>query len=57
MMTWAEAAAKKEGISREEADQWTRVLHVKAIRAMDSGKFAEEITAVSVKQKGTDVSP
>ncbi|RPJ14831.1 MAG: acetyl-CoA C-acyltransferase, partial [Deltaproteobacteria bacterium] len=56
MMTWAEAAAKKEGISREEADQWALGSHVKAIRAMDSGKFAEEITAVSVKQKGTDVS-
>lgn len=56
MMTWAEAAAKKEGIRREEADQWALGSHVKAIRAMDSGKFAEEITAVSVKQKGTDVS-
>ena len=56
MMTWAEAAAKKEGISREEADQWALGSHIKAIRAMDSGKFAEEITAVSVKQKGTDVS-
>jgi acetyl-CoA C-acetyltransferase len=56
MMTWAEAAAKKEGISREEADQWALGSHVKAIRAMDAGKFAEEITAVSVKQKGTAVS-
>jgi acetyl-CoA C-acetyltransferase len=56
MMTWAEAAAKKEGISREEADQWALGSHVKAIRAMDAGKFAEEITAVSVKQKGSDVS-
>lgn len=56
MMTWAEAAAKKEGISREEADQWALGSHVKAIRAMDAGKFAEEITAVSVKQKGGDAS-
>jgi acetyl-CoA C-acetyltransferase len=56
MMTWAEAAAKKEGISREEADQWALGSHVKAIRAMDAGKFAEEITAVSAKQKGSDVS-
>jgi acetyl-CoA C-acetyltransferase len=56
MMTWAEAAAKKEGISREEADQWALGSHVKAIRAMDAGKFAEEITAVSVKQKGSVVS-
>jgi len=56
MMTWAEAAAKKEGISREEADQWALGSHGKAIKAMDAGKFAEEITAVSVKQKGADVS-
>ncbi len=32
MMTWAEAAAKNEGISREEADQWAFRSHVKAIR-------------------------
>ena len=57
MMTWAEAAAKKEGISREEADQWALGSHVKAIRAMDAGKFAEEITAVSVKQRGGGTSP
>jgi acetyl-CoA C-acetyltransferase len=56
MMTWAEAAAKKEGISREEADQWALGSHGKAIKAMDAGKFAEEITPVPIKQKGTELS-
>jgi len=51
MMTWAEAAAAKEGISREEADKWAYRSHQRAITAIDSGKFAEEIVPVEVVQK------
>lgn len=51
MMTWAETAAKKEGISREEADKWALRSHQRAIAAIDSGKFKEEIVPVPVKQK------
>jgi acetyl-CoA C-acetyltransferase len=36
MMTWAEAAAKEEGISREEADKWEFRSHQRALEAMDS---------------------
>lgn len=48
MMTWAEAAAKKEKITREEADRWAFRSHQKAIAAQDAGKFAEEIVPVPV---------
>ncbi len=53
MMTWAETAAKKERISRQEADEWAVRSHHKAIAAMDSGKLMEEIAPVPVpKRKG-----
>ena len=51
MMTWAETAAKEEGISREEADKWAFRSHQRALEAIDSGKFAEEIVPISLKQK------
>ena len=55
MMTWAETAAKKESITRQEADQWAVRSHQKAIAAVDSGKFKEEIVAVPVPGKGGNV--
>jgi len=51
MMTWAETAAKNEGISREEADRWAFRSHQRAIAAIDSGRFKEEIVPVEVQQK------
>lgn len=51
MMTWAETAAKKEGITREEADKWSLRSHQKAVAAIDSGKFKEEIVPVPVPQR------
>src|SRR4030042_5119376 len=48
MMTWAETAARLEGITREEADRWACRSHRKAIAAQDAGKFAEEIVPVPV---------
>ncbi len=57
MMTWAETAAKREGISREEADRWALRSHQRAIAAADSGKFKEEIVPVEVPQrKGSKLS-
>src|SRR5512139_312641 len=55
MMTWAETAAKNENISREEADRWSIRSHQKAIAAMGSGKFKEEIVPVPVPGKGGEV--
>jgi acetyl-CoA C-acetyltransferase len=50
MMTWAETAAKKEGIMREEADKWALRSHQRAISATDSGKFKEEIIPITIPQ-------
>ncbi len=55
MMTWAETAAKNEGISRDAADRWAVRSHERAIAAMDSGKFKEEMVPVAVKQKKEEV--
>jgi acetyl-CoA C-acetyltransferase len=54
MMTWAETAAREEGISREEADRWSLRSHQKAVAAIDSGKFREEIIPVAVPQRGKE---
>ncbi len=51
MMAWAETAAKKEKITREEADKWALRSHQRAIAAIDSGKFSEEIVPVPVPQR------
>jgi acetyl-CoA C-acetyltransferase len=48
MMTWAETAAKKEGITREACDQWAFESHQKACAAMQSDNFKDEIIPVSV---------
>ena len=56
MMTWAETAAKEEGITREACDQWAFDSHQKACAAMQSGKFEDEIIPVSVpRRKGEPV--
>jgi acetyl-CoA C-acetyltransferase len=51
MMTWAETAAKVEGITRQEVDEWSLRSHQKAIAAINSGKFREEIVPVTIPQK------
>ncbi len=54
MMSWAEAAAAEEGITREAADAWALGSHQKALGAMASGKFSEEILPITVPgKKGT----
>jgi acetyl-CoA C-acetyltransferase len=54
MMTWAETAAREEGITREEADNWSVRSHQKAVAAIDSGKFKEEIIPVKIPQPRKD---
>lgn len=51
MMSWAETAAKKEGISRKDADEWALKSHQKAIAAQDEGRFKEEIVPLAIPQK------
>jgi acetyl-CoA C-acetyltransferase len=54
MMTWAEAAAKNENISRREADEWALGSHRKAVAAIDSVKFSKEIVPVRIPQRKGD---
>lgn len=55
MMTWAETAAKRERITRQEADQWALRSQAKAIAALDAGKLAQEIVPVPLPaQRGQD---
>ncbi len=46
MMTWAETAASREKITREEADRWALRSHQRAIAAQDAGKFVDEIVPI-----------
>ncbi len=47
----AERVAEKYGISREDQDAFALRSHQRAIAAIDSGKFKEEIVPLEVKQK------
>jgi len=56
MMTWAETAAKNEGITREEADEWSVRSHAKAVAAQEEGRFGQEIVPVSLRgPKGQEI--
>jgi acetyl-CoA C-acetyltransferase len=46
MMSWAENAARAEGISREEADRWSLRSHQRALAAWQDGRFSEEVIPV-----------
>ncbi len=53
MMTWAEAAAKAEDITRQSADEWSLRSHQRACAAIKEGKFGEEIVPVPISlEKG-----
>lgn len=45
----AEAVARKYEVTREQADEFAYNSHMKAIAAIDSGKFKDEIVPVTVK--------
>jgi acetyl-CoA C-acetyltransferase len=51
MGTYGNSSAADMEISREAQDEWALRSHVRAIAAMESGKFAEEIVAVEVPQR------
>jgi acetyl-CoA C-acetyltransferase len=51
MMAWAETAAKREGISRQEADEWAFRSHQRAVSASEKGIFKQEIAPIPVPQK------
>lgn len=51
MMTWAEAAAREYGLTREAVDRWTLLSHRRACAAIESGLFSEEIIPVPLPQR------
>ncbi|MGX6445497.1 acetyl-CoA C-acetyltransferase [Neobacillus sp. K501] len=51
MGTYGNSTAKEMEISREAQDQWALRSHERAINAIESGKFAEEIVPVTVPQR------
>ena len=55
MMSWAETAAKEEGVRREDCDRWALESHQKACAAIEAGKFREEIVPIRVPgSKGSE---
>ncbi|MGC8603883.1 MAG: thiolase family protein [Desulfomonilaceae bacterium] len=50
MMSWAETGAQEHAITREQCDQWAVESHRKACKAVDTGKFVEEIVPVTIPQ-------
>lgn len=46
-----EDVADEFGVTRDEMDEWSYYSHVKAIKAIDEGKFRDEIVPVTVKEK------
>ncbi|HCU57220.1 MAG TPA: 3-oxoadipyl-CoA thiolase, partial [Anaerolineaceae bacterium] len=53
----AENIAEETGITREEQDRFALASHQRAIAAIDSGKFAEEILSVPIPQRKGDSIP
>ncbi len=53
MMAWAEEAARREQITRDEADRWAFRSHQRAVASQEGGRFAQEIVPVPLG-KGKD---
>jgi acetyl-CoA C-acetyltransferase len=51
MGTYGNSTAEEMEISREAQDEWALRSHVRALAAMETGKFAEEIIPVEVPQR------
>ncbi|SMC17181.1 acetyl-CoA C-acetyltransferase [Desulfacinum hydrothermale DSM 13146] len=49
MMSWAEVAARQEGISRNDCDAWAVESHRKACAAWAEGRFRAELVPVEVR--------
>src|SRR5699024_8226912 len=54
MGTYGNSTAEELELTRSEQDEWSYRSHQKAIEAIDSGKFKEEIIPVEVPQRKGD---
>src|SRR5205085_10552111 len=48
-------SAKKAAVTREEMDFWAYTSHMRAVQAIDEGRFEEEIFPVEVKRRDGSV--
>src|SRR5699024_6475881 len=51
MGTYGSSSAAKFDLTREQQDEWSFQSHQKALKAIEDGKFAEEIVPVEVPQR------
>lgn len=51
MGTYGDSTAKEFSLSREVQDEWAYRSHKRALDAIDTGKFAEEIVSVTIPQR------
>jgi acetyl-CoA C-acetyltransferase len=51
MGTYGNSTAKEMELSRKEQDEWALRSHQRALAAMETGKFAEEIVPVTIPQR------
>lgn len=51
MGTYGNVVAEEMGISREEQDEWSLRSHERAVAAIETGKFAEEIIPIEIPQR------
>lgn len=51
MGTYGNSTAEEFNLTREAQDEWAYRSHMKAIEAIESGKFKEEIVAVEIPQR------
>ena len=56
MITVGENTARKVGVTREEMDEWSYGSHMKAVAAIDDGRFAEEIVPMEVRGWNGEIS-
>lgn len=54
MGTYGSDTAEKYGLTREKQDAWAYRSHQRAIKAIENGKFAEEIVALEIPQRKKD---
>ncbi|GGB34937.1 acetyl-CoA C-acetyltransferase [Virgibacillus dakarensis] len=51
MGNYGNSTAEEFGLTREQQDEWSLRSHQRAIKAIEDGKFAEEIVALEVPQR------
>ena len=54
MGTYGNQTAEKFTLTRVQQDEWSLLSHERALKAIDDGKFAEEIVAVEIPQRKGD---